>query len=141
HDDRFEHAAAPDAHVKRYAIRSVVAVPLVGDRGPLGTLTVYTGEIDAFTEADARLLEALAGQAAIAMTNARLIAELAESQAVERQRADEERALRKIAARITAIRDPGDLLQHVVDEAARQLHAERVRIDLIGRGAGRVGYM
>ena len=61
HDDRFEHADAPDAHVKRHAIRSVIAVPLVGDRGPLGTLTVYTGEVDAFTEADARLLEALAG--------------------------------------------------------------------------------
>ena len=44
-DDRFEHAALPDAHVRKYAIRSVVAVPLVGDRGPLGTLTVYTGEV------------------------------------------------------------------------------------------------
>ncbi|HEY7968763.1 MAG TPA: GAF domain-containing protein, partial [Candidatus Limnocylindrales bacterium] len=140
HDDRFEHADAPDAHVKRHAIRSVIAVPLVGDRGPMGTLTVYTGEVEAFTEADALLLEALAGQAAIAMTNARLIEALATSQAVERQRADEERALREIAARITAIRDSSDLLQHVVDEAARLLHADRVRIDLIGRGAGRVGY-
>ncbi len=74
------------------------------------------------------------------MTNARLIEALAASRAAERQRADEERALREIAARITAIRDPSDLLQHVVDEAARLLHAERVRIDLIGRGAGRVGY-
>src|SRR6185295_6948182 len=139
-DDRFEHAALPDAHVKKYAIRSVVAVPLVGDRGPLGTLTVYTGTTDAFSEADARLLEALAGQAAIAMTNASLIERLAASQADERRRADEERALREIAARITAIRDPSDLLQDVVDEAARLLRAERVRIDLIGLGAGRAGY-
>ena len=139
-DDRFEHAAAPDEHVRKYAIRSVVAVPLLGDRGPLGTLTVYTGTVDAFDEADALLLEALAGQAAIAMTNASLIERLAASQADERRRADEERALREIAARITAIRDPSELLQDVVDEAARLLGAERVRIDLIGRGAGRVGY-
>ena len=139
-DDRFEHAELPDAHVRKYAIRSVVAVPLLGDRGPLGTLTVYTGTTDAFSEADARLLEALAGQAAIAMTNAGLIERLAASQADERRRADEERALREIAARITAIRDPSDLLQDVVDEAGRLLGAERVRIDLIGRGAGRVGY-
>ncbi len=139
-DDRFEHAELPDAHVRKYAIRSVVAVPLIGDRGPLGTLTVYTGETDAFGEPDARLLEALAGQAAIAMTNAGLIERLAASQAEERRRADEERALREIAARITAIRDPSDLLQDVVDEAARLLDAERVRIDLIGRGAARVGY-
>ena len=139
-DDRFEHASLPDAHVRKHAIRSVLAVPLVGDRGPLGTLTVYTGEVDAFDEADARLLEALAGQAAIAMTNAGLIERLAASQADERRRADEERALREIAARITAIRDPSNLLQDVVDEAARLLGAERVRIDLIGRDAVRVGY-
>ena len=139
-DDRFEHASAPDDHVRRHAIRSVVAVPLVGDQGPLGTLTVYTGQVDAFGERDARLLEALAGQAAIAMTNARLIEQLAMSQAIDRRRADEERALREIAARITAIRDPSDLLQDVVDETARLLGAERVRIDLIGPGAGRAGY-
>ncbi|HET7472728.1 MAG TPA: GAF domain-containing protein [Candidatus Limnocylindrales bacterium] len=139
-DDRFEHATLPDAHVQRYGIRSVVAVPLLGDRGPLGTLTVYTGETDAFMEDDARLLEALAGQAAIAMTNANLIERLERSQAIERRRADEERALREIAARITAIRDPSEILQDVVDEAARLLGAERVRIDLIGKGAGRVGY-
>ena len=139
-DDRFEHAEAPDSHVLRYRIRSVIAVPLVGDRGPLGTLTVYTGTVNAFDEDDARLLEALAAQAAIAMTNARLIEELAASQAVERRRADEERSLREIAARITATRDPSDILQDVVDEAARLLDAERVRIDLIGRGATRVGY-
>ncbi|HET7702357.1 MAG TPA: GAF domain-containing protein [Candidatus Limnocylindrales bacterium] len=139
-DDRFEHAEAPDAHVRAHAIRSVIAVPLVGDRGPLGTLTVYTGEVDAFGPDDARLLEALANQAAIAMTNAGLIARLAASQEDERRRAGEERALREIAARITAIRDPSDLLQDVVDEAARLLSAERVRIDLLGKGAGRVGY-
>ena len=139
-DDRFEHAMLPDEHVRKHAIRSVVAVPLIGDKGPLGTLTVYTSEIDAFDAADARLLEALAGQAAIAMTNAGLIERLAASQADERRRAAEERALREIAARITAIRDPSELLQDVVNEAARLLGAERVRIDLIGRGAGRVGY-
>jgi GAF domain-containing protein len=93
-DDRFEHASAPDEHVRRHAIRSVVAVPLASDRGPLGTLTVYTAEPDAFGERDARLLEALAGQAAIAMTNARLIEQLATSQAIDRRRAEEERALR-----------------------------------------------
>src|SRR5262249_37056546 len=104
-DERFEHATLPDAHVGRYRIRAVVAVPLRGDRGPLGTLTVYTGDTDAFTEDNARLLEALAGQAAIAMTNANLIERLERSQVDERRRADEERALREIAARITAIRD------------------------------------
>jgi PAS domain S-box-containing protein len=139
-DDRFEHAAAPDEHVRRHEIRSVVAVPLIGDRGPLGTLTVYTAEVDAFGPDDARLLEALAGQAAIAMTNARLIEELDRASTAASRQADAERALREIAARITAIRDPSDLLQHVVDEAARLLGAERVRIDLVVPAAGRIGF-
>src|SRR4029079_11992077 len=92
-DDRFEHDSAPDGHVRRYEIRSVVAVPLVADQAPLGTLTVYTGDLDAFTEADAGLLEPLATQAAIAMTNAGLIERLAASRTDERRRATEERAL------------------------------------------------
>ena len=139
-DDRFEHAEAPDEHARKHAIRSVVAVPLIGDRGPLGTLTVYTSEVDAFVEDDASLIEALAGQAAIAMTNARLIEELDHSRAAASRQADAERALREIAARITAIRDPADLLQHVVDEAARLLGAARARIDLVSPAAGRVGF-
>ena len=139
-DDRFEHAAAPDEHVRMHAIRSVVAVPLIGDRGPLGTLTVYTSDVDAFDDDDARLIEALAGQAAIAMTNARLIEELDRSRGTASRQADAERALREIAARITAIRDPGDLLQHVVDEAARLLGAARARIDLVVPAGGRVGF-
>ncbi len=139
-DDRFEHASAPDEHVRKYAIRSVVAVPLIGGQGPLGTLTVYTGEPNAFTPDDARLIEALAGQAAIAMTNAKLIEELDRSRAEFSRRADAERALREIAARITAIRDPAELLQHVVDEAARLLGAERARIDLVMPAGGRVGF-
>ena len=139
-DDRFEHASAPDEHVRQYAIRSVVAVPLIGGQGPLGTLTVYTGEVDAFGPEDAWLLEALAGQAAIAMTNARLIEELDRSRGEFSRKADAERALREIAARITAIRDPAEVLQHVVDEAARLLGAQRTRIDLVMPAAGRVGF-
>jgi PAS domain S-box-containing protein len=135
-DDRFDHASAPDEHVRRYAIRSVVAVPLVGDRGPLGTLTVYTGRPDAFGERDARLLEALAGQAAIAMTNAGLIEQLATSQAIDRRRATAEQALREIATRITAIRDPGELLQQVTDSARRLLSGDRAQLDIVDPRTG-----
>jgi len=130
-DDRFEHASAPDEHVRRYAIRSVVAVPLIGDRGPLGTLTVYSGDADSFTEDDARLIEALAGQAAIAMTNARLIEELDAAREASSRQADAEKSVRQIAANISAIRDPDAVLQQTVDEARRLLDAESARIDLL----------
>jgi PAS domain S-box-containing protein len=132
-DDRFEHAPEIDRHVERHGIRSAISAPLLGDRGPLGTLTVYSGQTDAYGPREAQLVEVIAGQAAISITNARLIAELARSREAEARRAAAERSLREIAARITAIRDPSDLLQHLVAEAARLLGAERSRIDLPGR--------
>jgi PAS domain S-box-containing protein len=123
-DDRFDHADAPDEHARKHDIRSAVAVPLIGDLGPLGTLTVYSSERDAFSEDDARLLEALAGQAAIAMTNARLIEELKRSQAALERRAETERSLRDITARITSLRDPEEILARVVEESRRLLHSD-----------------
>jgi PAS domain S-box-containing protein len=123
-DDRFDHADAPDEHARKHDIRSAVAVPLIGDLGPLGTLTVYSSERDAFSEDDARLLEALAGQAAIAMTNARLIEELKRSQGALERRAETERSLRDITARITSLRDPEEILARVVEESRRLLHSD-----------------
>jgi PAS domain S-box-containing protein len=130
-DDRFEHASAPDEHVRKYAIRSVVAVPLIGGDGPLGTLTVYTGEPDAFTPADAAVIEALAAQAAIAMTNARLIEELDRSRAEFSRQAEAERAVREIAADISALRDTEAILQKTVNEALRLLDSDSARIDML----------
>jgi PAS domain S-box-containing protein len=59
-----------------------VCVPIVAESGPLGALEVYSRRESAFGEADEALLGSLAAQAAIALTNARLL---------ERLRASEER--------------------------------------------------
>jgi GAF domain-containing protein len=75
------------------------------------------------------VLTAFATQASIAIRNARLIEELARSRAVIERRAEAEQALREIATRITAIREPGDLLQRIVDEARRLLRADGAVID------------
>jgi PAS domain S-box-containing protein len=75
-DDSFRHGAAPDAYVARYGIHSVMAAPLFGDGQPLGSLTVSALRPAAFDEADAELLGALATQAAIAVSNARLYEDL-----------------------------------------------------------------
>ena len=58
-----------------------------------------------YDDDQAQLLQALADQAAIAIQNARLIDELNRSGSSSARRADEERAVREIAARIT--RDEG----------------------------------
>ena len=85
---------------------------------------------DAFDAADAALLVALADQAAVAIANARLIEELERSRAEVARRADAERTLREIAARVSAILDPAEVLQRIVDEAARLLESDGARIDL-----------
>ena len=135
-DDRFEHDDGAHAFVLDAGIRSVISVPLAGDAlplardaTPLGTLSVVSRQVAAYDEADGEILTALATQASIAIRNARLIDELARSRAVIERRAEAEQALREIAARITAIREPGDLLQRIVDEAYRLLRADGAVID------------
>jgi PAS domain S-box-containing protein len=129
--------------VSASGIRSVIAVPLAGDAGeasggqtPLGTLSVVSRQVAAYDDADGEILTALATQASIAIRNARLIDELARSRAVIERRAEAEQALREIAARITAIREPGDLLQRIVDEAFRLLRADGAVIDEYDSEAG-----
>ncbi len=128
-DDRFLQDDLARSFVQEAGIRSVIAVPLAGDSGPLGTLSVVSRQPAAYDDADADVLTALATQASIAIRNARLMDELARSRDVIQRRAEAEKALREIAARITAIRTPGDLLQHVVDEAQRLLRADGAVID------------
>ncbi|MFL5681761.1 MAG: GAF domain-containing protein [Chloroflexota bacterium] len=142
-DDRFVQDDAAHAFVTDSGIRSVIAVPLAGDVAPvsgeatpLGTLSVVSRQVAAYDEADGEILTALATQASIAIRNARLIDELARSRAVIERRAEAEQALREIAARITAIREPGDLLQRIVDEAFRLLRADGAVIDEYDSEAG-----
>jgi PAS domain S-box-containing protein len=79
-DDSFHHGAGPDGYVATYGIHSVMAAPLFAGSQTLGTLTVSALRRDAFDEADGELLGALATQAAIAVSNARLYEDLRESE-------------------------------------------------------------
>ena len=83
---------------ERTGFHSMIAAPITGDAGPLGVIEVYSKKRDAFTEIDAGLVGALASQAAIAITNARLIDELGRSRGELARTADAERTLREIAA-------------------------------------------
>jgi PAS domain S-box-containing protein len=131
HDTRFRHAAAPDAFVAAHDIRSALAAPLLAEGEAFGTLTVYTSRDDAFDNADAALIEALAHQAAIAITNARLIDELNRSREELARRADSERALRQITARLTAIREPAEVLDRIVEESKRLLGSDGAHLTLM----------
>jgi PAS domain S-box-containing protein len=130
-DDSFPHGAGADTYIRNEGIRSVMAVPLIGTLGVFGTLTVFTGVVDAWTATDAALLEAIAAQSAIAITRARLIVELDRSRERLARRAGAEQALREIAARITALRDPAEILQEVVELASRLVGGEGAILDLL----------
>ena len=119
------------AFYRTTGFRSMIAAPITGDHGPLGVIEVYAVRPDAFDESDATLIRALAGQAAIAITNARLITELADSKAALARTAEAERTLREIAASVSAMRDKDEILQAVVDSATRLLRSSGAMIDLI----------
>ncbi|MHB8958543.1 MAG: GAF domain-containing protein [Candidatus Limnocylindrales bacterium] len=144
-DPSFVHRPGPDAFVRSMGIHSVMAVPLFGDDGPFGALTVWSRRPDAFNADAATLLETIAGQAAVALVRSRLIEELGRSREALVRRADEERALRDLARRAMSSLDPESVLDDVAAEAARLLGPVGAVIELLrpsrrdggqGRSAG-----
>ena len=120
-DASFVHRASPDEFVRAMGIRAVLAVPLFGDDGPIGALTVWSLRLAAFDEDDVAVLQTIAGQAAVALVRARLIDELGRSREALERRAAEERVLRDLARRSMTSPDPADVLDDVAAEAARLL--------------------
>jgi PAS domain S-box-containing protein len=123
-DTTFTHTPRADEWISRFGYSSQLSAPFIGEDGPVGAISAYSSRPDAFNEEDAQLLGALASQAAIVLGNARLYEEL-------ERRIEAQRTLGEIAARITAIRDPGDVLQRTLDEAVRLLDADGGRIELV----------
>ncbi len=128
-DRTFEHTTLADDWIRRAGYVSQMSAPLIGEEGALGAITAYASRPAAFGGDDAQLIGALASQAAIVLGNARLYEEL-------ERRVEAQRSLGEIAARITAIRDPGDVLQRTLDEAVRLLDADGGRIELLAEGGG-----
>ena len=135
-DERFPHGAGADSYVDAAGIRSVMAAPLIGEAGAFGALTTFTSRADAWGDAEAGLLEAIAAQAAIAIARTRLLEELDRSRGALARRAEAEQALREIAARITAMRDPAEILQHVVELASRLVGGQGAILDILDEESG-----
>jgi PAS domain S-box-containing protein len=123
-DESFKHSPEADAWVRDQGIHSVLAAPLIGEHGWLGAMLMDARRPDAWDADDAELLGALAAQAAVAVTNARLYDQL-------EHRVAAQTALSGIAAQITAIRDSAGVLQRAVDEAVRLLGAETGAIQVL----------
>ena len=101
------------ASVELGGIRTLVQVPLVGERGTIGVFILYRQEVRPFTEAQVAMVEAFAAQATIAMENARRFAE-------QRETLDQQTATAEILSVINA--SPGDLspvFQAILEKSRR----------------------
>jgi PAS domain S-box-containing protein len=106
---------------------SEVDVPLQVNRMLVGVLVVESNRANAFTPDDLEILAAAANQAGIAIGRARLLA-------AERQRGDEQEALRATIADLSAQLEIGALLQAVLERAVALLgvsHGELASYDAI----------
>ena len=134
-DNGFEHDPELDEAVRRDGIRSLIVTPLTGEEGMLGVLQVggpkparsgrrRWGSRGARPPGGDRDPELAADRGDRAITRGGPTPRPAEQ------------ALREIAARITAIRDPAELLKQVVDAAATCSTQNAPQLDLVDPGSG-----
>jgi two-component system, NtrC family, sensor kinase len=113
-----EYAFVGDQETFNY--RTVLAVPLLKDGGPIGALGMWRREVKPFTESQIALVKTFADQAVIAIENVRLFNELDTrnrqlTEALEQQTATSE-ILRVIASSPTDIQP---VLETIAENAAR----------------------
>jgi PAS domain S-box-containing protein len=105
-------------------IKSLLAAPLLIDGDCIGTLSLNSHQVGAFSADDERLLTTLAAQAAIAVRNARLHQEV-------RRRVEELTFLNQAGRTVTSNLDLEQVLTTVMGETGRALKAEAGSILLI----------
>ena len=112
------------AVVEREGYRAVLSVPLVSKGEVLGALSAYWWEPHTPSASEISVMSALAGQAAVALDNARLFAQ-------ERDRKASLSSLLEINKKIGALAAPETLLGSIAEEAARLLEVDNAGFRLL----------
>ena len=107
---------------------SLLAVPMHFGTRAIGAIVISKLGFDQFDGDDLRLLEVLAGQASVALENARLYE-------VQRREAETARTLLEFARELATAQGVEEVLSRTVDQAAQHLR-RRAHLDL-GRGRAR----
>ncbi len=100
---------------------SLLAVPLHYGSRAIGAIVISKLGFDQFDADDLRLLEVLAGHAAVALENARLYE-------AQRREADSAKALLEFARELATARGLDDVLERIVAQTARIIDSERVSL-------------
>jgi PAS domain S-box-containing protein len=132
-DVGFHHAPTLDRFVRDFEVRSLVVSPMLGAIGPLGAIGAFARDRNAFNEHDQAMLEVLAEHAALAVDNARLIAQLRGSREELAARAS---ALEQSEARYRFLVDRSPDLIWTVDEQERLTFLNDRVESLLGYSAG-----
>jgi PAS domain S-box-containing protein len=123
-DPSFNHSPVADQIVETAGMRAMAVAPMQADGKPLGALGVFLNRAEPFKPAQLGLLTALANHAAATIANERLVKTLA-------RQVEAQRTLGEIATQITALRDPGEVLQGVVDAAHRLLGSDGAHLTVL----------
>jgi signal transduction histidine kinase len=109
--------------------RSLMVAPVQSGEQQLGTISVQSISVNAFTDAESRLLSALGTQAAIAIENAHLLENI-------QQALKESNALYRINQGLVASLDPQELLKDVVDLLQKNFGYYHVQIYVLDPETG-----
>jgi PAS domain S-box-containing protein len=119
--------------IRRMGVRNLLLVPMRAFGETLGVLGVVDRS-GGFGAEDARLLEAFADSAALAVHNARLYAG-------ERRRAEVNRALLRAAEVLTSTLDPDEVMERIVVLAEELIGADGAGLSLLVGEAGEEAWM
>lgn len=126
----WEGRAIPFAYDAR--IKAVLAVPLLGPRGPLGVLVVNSSAPERkFSERDVRLLEMLSAQASLTIENALFFQQ-------EHHHRELAETLREVGAALTATLDPQLVLDNILAQVGRLVPHDAANIMHIEDGVARI---
>jgi len=107
------------------AMRSELCVPIFGnDNRVLGVINAESGQLDAFTESDLRLLNTIAGQLGTVIEKLRLH----ESEKIQRSQAE---TLREVAAILGAATDSSNVLDLILEQLKRVVPFDSASIQIV----------
>jgi PAS domain S-box-containing protein len=115
--------------LRRLGTKSVVATPMIAFNQAIGVLSLHRPETGAWSEEEVALVEAVAGELALAIRSARLLEE-------NRRRLTEQTALLRAAQVVTSELDLEGVIQRLVDEVARLLECEAADCYLLDSDRG-----